>query len=99
MELPSEGRQQLSGVMARAIQLASDDFRPLDAKPHRGANPLEECLYRRESFDVLAAPGPDGIMFVSFSFNADACPPGGPIADAGATYAIDVKRWRILAVE
>ena len=26
MELPAEGRQMLSGVMAKAIQLAADDF-------------------------------------------------------------------------
>lgn len=99
LELPAEGRQHLTGVMARAIQLADDDFRPLGAKPHRGADPLEACLYRRESFDVVAAPGPEGVVFVSFAFNAEACPPGGPIADAGATYAIDTKQWRILAVQ
>jgi hypothetical protein len=98
-ELPTDGRQVLSGTTATAIQLAADDFRPPGTKPHDKATALEQCLYRRESFDVYAAPGPEGVTLVRFVFNPDACPSGGPVMDAGATYAIDVKRWRILAVE
>lgn len=99
LSLPKEGQQSVSGAMAAAIALALDDFRPRDLKPHKGATPQEECLYRRESYDVLAAPGPEGIMFVSIALDPDACGLTDPIMDMGATYAIDVKGGRVLAIQ
>ncbi|RYZ39680.1 MAG: hypothetical protein EOO71_19140 [Myxococcaceae bacterium] len=100
-DLPATGLQELSGTVATAIQLAMDDFRPPGSKPHRNATPTEQCLYRRQSFDVQAAPGPEGTVFVRFLFNPDACAPGerAVVLDMGATYAIDVKGWRILAIQ
>ncbi|MBZ4418193.1 hypothetical protein K8638_17045 [Myxococcus sp. RHST-1-4] len=100
-QLPAEGLNELSGTIAAAIQLAMDDFRPPGTRPHRGATPTEQCLYRRQSFDVLAAPGTDGVVFVRFVFNPDACSEEerAVVLDAGATYAIDVRQWRILAVQ
>lgn len=100
-DLPATGLQELSGTLATAIQLAMDDFRPPGAKPHRGATPTEQCLYRRQSFDVQAAPGPEGIVFVRFLFNPEACTAEerAVVLDMGATYAIDVKGWRILAIQ
>ncbi|RKH16664.1 hypothetical protein D7Y13_25540 [Corallococcus praedator] len=100
-DLPATGLQELSGTVATAIQLAMDDFRPPGSKPHRGATPTEQCLYRRQSFDVQASPGPEGIVFVRFLFNPDACTPEerAIALDMGATYAIDVQGWRILAIQ
>ncbi|MCY1045204.1 hypothetical protein OV208_28070 [Corallococcus sp. bb12-1] len=100
-DLPATGLQELSGTVATAIQLAMDDFRPPGAKPHRGATPTEQCLYRRQSFDVQAAPGSEGIVFVRFLFNPESCAPEerAIVLDMGATYAIDVRGWRILAIQ
>jgi hypothetical protein len=98
-ELPLEGHRMVPGATAVAIHLAMDDFRPPDTQPRRGATPFELCLYRRDAFDVFTAPGPEGIVFVRFVFNPDACAMSVPVMDAGATYAIDVRGWRILAVE
>jgi hypothetical protein len=98
--LPEEGRQIIRGNMLKAIQLAMDDFLPWDTKPHEGASPLERCLYRREAYDAIAAPGPEGVLFVSIVPSPHECDIGSaPILDLGATYAIDVRRWRILAVQ
>lgn len=78
-----------------------EDFRPLGTKPHRNATPFEQCLYRRESFNVSAAPGPDGVVFVRFSFSPANCAEHErEIAlDMGATYAVDVSGTRILAIQ
>jgi hypothetical protein len=98
--IPEEGRQTVRGTLLHAAQLAMDDFLPWDRKPHEGATPLEQCLYRREAYDVTAAPGPEGIMFVSIFPSPHACDIGSaPIIDLGATYAVDTRAWRILAVQ
>jgi hypothetical protein len=94
-----EDSLEIPGTIAAAIQLAMDDFRPRDLKPHRGATAEELCLYRRESFDVSAFPGPEGVVFVRFLLKPKVCEPSGPILDAGASYAVDVRQWRILAVQ
>ena len=100
LALPLEGRQIVGGVMLRAIHLAMEDFLPWDRKLPAGASPLQECLYRRESYDVAAAPGPEGVMFVTIIPNAETCDVGGPpLLGVGATYAIDVRGWRILTVQ
>jgi len=100
LALPLEGRQLVGGLMLRAIQLAMDDYLPWDRKLPAGATPLQECLSRRESYDVAAAPGPEGVIFVSIIPNADMCDIGGPpILDVGANYAIDTRGWRILLVQ
>lgn len=99
LELPAQSRMKIPGVTATAIQLAMDDFRPPGAKPHAGATAEEKCLYRRESYNVFTAPGPEGVMFVRFVLDPDACKLADPVLDMGATYAVDVNKWRILAVQ
>ncbi|MBJ6764388.1 hypothetical protein JGU66_26755 [Myxococcaceae bacterium JPH2] len=100
-DLPREGLLEVPGPIAAAISLAMEDFRPLGTKPHAGATPLEQCLYRREAFDVAAAPGPEGIVYVQFSFSPSHCAEHERdiVLDMGATYAVDVRTWRILAVQ
>lgn len=97
-EFPGEGRHLLPGALAAGIQLAMEDFRPLGARPAQEATPLEACLLRRDAFDVMASPGPAGVVFVRFLFNPEACSLNIPVMDAGATYAVDVEGGRILAV-
>ncbi|WNG40868.1 hypothetical protein F0U60_49555 [Archangium minus] len=97
--IPEESRLNVPGVTATAIQLAMDDFRPRNTRPHSGATPEEACLYRRESFNVSAFPGPEGVVFVRFVLDPEACSLSDPILDVGATYAVDVRGWRILAVD
>lgn len=98
--LPEEGRQIIRGTVSKAIQLAMDDFLPPDRQPHAGADPLERCLYRRESYDTITVPGPEGVLFVNILPSPYECDLGaGPILDLGATYAIDIHRWRILAIK
>ncbi|WP_375755577.1 hypothetical protein [Corallococcus exercitus] len=99
LDLPAEGRMRTPALVAAATQLAMDDFRPLDLKPHKGATADELCLYRRDSFDVWTAPGPEGVLFVRFVPRQDACNSDGPVTDASATYAIDTRQWRILAIQ
>ncbi|WP_228564633.1 hypothetical protein [Myxococcus sp. AB036A] len=68
--------------------LALDDFLPLD---------VERCLYRRESYEVIASPGPEGVTFVRVTLRPDVCEKQNIIMDMEATYAIDVEGRRILA--
>lgn len=97
-ELPAETRLKIPGVMATAIQLAMDDFRPRPVKTFPWASPEQSCLYQRESYNVDASPGPEGIVFVRFALAPNACPEVEDAPnDLGAIYAIDVRKWRILA--
>ncbi|WP_434384581.1 hypothetical protein [Melittangium boletus] len=99
LELPADSRMKVPGVMATAIQLAMDDFRPPGAHPHSGATAEEQCLYRRESYDVFASPASQEVMLVRFVLSPEACDSKSPVLDMGATYAIDVQTWRILAIQ
>ncbi len=77
-----------------------EDFLPWDTKPHPGATPRENCLYKRDSYDVIAAPRPESLIFVEIYPRPGACKMGGPpILHFSTIYAIDVKGWRILAVQ
>ena len=97
--LATEGNVSLSGTMLAAIQLAMEDFLPWDVKPHEGATLREVCLYKRDSYDVIAAPGSEGLVFVEIYPRPGACEMGGPpVLHFSAIYAIDVKDWRTLAV-
>lgn len=97
--LPQQEQQRLPGRMAAAMRLAMDDFLPRDVRPAHGAPPQEICLAQRQSYDVQVAPGPEGIIWVGISLAPGACTRGpGPLIDMGATYAVDVRRGRILAV-
>jgi hypothetical protein len=99
LDLPKEERLIIPGTVLKAVQLAMEDFLPWNIRPHRGATPEEVCLYQRESYDVTTAPGPDGVLFVRFTVKDGACNMGGVILDMGATYAVDVNGWRILATQ
>ncbi|RYZ36825.1 MAG: hypothetical protein EOO71_30360 [Myxococcaceae bacterium] len=99
LDLPAEGRMLTPATVAVATQLAMDDFQPLDRQPHKGATPDEICLYRRDSFDVWTSPASEGVLLVRFVPRDNACDSDGPVMDVSATYAIDVKQWRILAVK
>jgi hypothetical protein len=98
--LPPEGHQYLSGTTLAAVQLAMEDFLPWDIKPHKGATLREICLYKRDSYDVNVVPGVENLLYVEIFPRPGACDMGGEIVlDLGALYAIDVKHWRILAIE
>lgn len=99
IDLPADGRTRIPADLAAAITLAMDDFRPQDVKPHRGATPDEVCLYQRESFDATVVPGPEGLVFVRFTVKDGACDEDGPAADMGSTYAVEVAKHRILAIQ
>ncbi|WP_426750204.1 hypothetical protein [Myxococcus sp. Y35] len=100
LAFPTEGRLVINGTTLRAIQLAMEDYLPWDRKLPSDATPLYECLNRRESYVVAAAPASPGVVLVSILPNPDACDIAtAPILDVGATYAVDVKGWRILAVQ
>jgi hypothetical protein len=97
--LEIEGGVSVSGTLFKAMQLAMEDFLPWDIRPHKGATPSEECLYQRDSYDMAAATGEGGVVFVQIWPRPGACEMGGPpVLDFGAYYAIDAKTWRILAV-
>jgi hypothetical protein len=99
LDLPKEERLIIPGTVLKAVQFAMDDFLPWDVRPRRSATPEEICLYQRESYDVTTSPRPDGVLFVRFTVKDGACTMGGGILDMGATYAIDVTGWRILAIQ
>ena len=104
-ELPAEGRLHVPGNVAAAIQLAMEDFLPMNARPPAGARAEEACLYQRPSYDVTAAPGPEGVVQVRFAVDEAACPtqtlrgssPGLALMDM-TVYAIEIRTMRILAI-
>lgn len=96
--LPFEGREVVSGPMLAAIQLAMEDFLPWDLKLPDGAPPREQCLSRRDSYDAIAVPGGEGLVFVEIVLRPEACPMDGEVLlDAGGLYAIDTRNGRILS--
>lgn len=98
-ELPEEGRETLPGTMATAIQLAMDDFLPREAHVPRNATPREICLHQRQAYDIEAAPLAYNVMLVRITTSPGACQLGRMSAPGmGATYAVDTRNWRILAV-
>ncbi|WP_163997751.1 hypothetical protein [Pyxidicoccus caerfyrddinensis] len=97
--LPESGRMQVPATVAAAVSLALDDMLPRDVAPPRDATPDEVCLYRRDSYDAETAPLNDDVLLVSFRVREGACRAEGKTATEAATYAIDVRTWRILAVQ
>ncbi len=84
--------------MAASIQLAMDDFLPWDARPAPSPIREEPCLWRRESYDVTAAPAPESVMLVRFDLNIDTCKSKDQLLGI-TTYAIDIRTMRILSRE
>ncbi len=99
LDLPTQGQVKIPATVAGAIQLVVDDFVPWDAKPPRGADRFEACTYDQASYDVRAAPGPEGVVFVSIWLSSGACGDAHWALDQGAVYAVDVRNWRILAIQ
>ncbi|MFP2961611.1 hypothetical protein ACLEPN_28345 [Myxococcus sp. 1LA] len=97
--IPEAGLRSIPGDMARAIQLAMEDFYPWDKKPPTPSHPDRACLYRRESYDVYAAPYQEGVVLVSIVLSPQACGAQAVPNDMGALYAVDTRGWRILAVQ
>jgi hypothetical protein len=90
----------LDGVVLRAINLAFEDFLPWDREPPRGAPPGDVCFYQRDSYDVMAWRGAQGVVFVSLSLRPETCDRSpSPLLDVGARYAVDTGAWRILAAQ
>ncbi|WP_157232411.1 hypothetical protein [Hyalangium minutum] len=82
--------------MAASIQLAMDEFLPWDAPPSSSPIAEEQCLHRRESYNVTAAPTTEGIMLVRFDLNTEACQSSDQLVNV-TTYAIDIRTMRILS--
>lgn len=89
----------IPGTIAAAVELAMADFLPRDARPPRNATPDEVCLQQRDTYDVLAKSLSDSVVLVSFTPRQGACVQEGMALDVGATYAVDVSGWRILAIQ
>lgn len=99
-ELPDVGRRDIPGHLATAMLLAMDGFLPPGTEPPRGATRQQVCLQQRQSYDVEAAPGPEGLVWVSVSLSPGACTLGPrPLLDMGANYAVDTRNWRLLTEE
>ena len=98
VDVPEERRQVLKGDVVRAVQLAMEDFYPWDKKPPSAERPGKECLYRRESYDVIVAPASEDVILVDIFLDPDACGDTAVPSDMGALYAIDRRNWRILAI-
>lgn len=106
--VPREGEIHVRGNMVAAIQLAMDHFRPRGTQPSpEQLERRDACEFQRESYDVTAVPGPEGVMLVRFTVNQEVCPltkVGVNIATGQAdvdviTYAVDIRTWRILSIE
>ena len=67
----------------------------------------DACEFQRESYDVIAVPGPEGVMLVRFILNEEVCPLTKGSVDAVTgkkpvdmfTYAVDIRSWRILSID
>jgi hypothetical protein len=66
----------------------------------------DACEFQRESYDVIAVPGPEGVMLVRLILNEEVCllTKGSVDAVTGkepvdmVTYAVDIRNWRILSI-
>lgn len=101
-DLPRQGLLRVDGNTSAAIQLAMEHFLPWDAPSSRTT-----CLDRRDSYDVTAAPGPEGVVLVQLIVNDQRCPPdptrsveattGKPLQEV-VRYAVDIRTMRLLAI-
>lgn len=96
-ELPEQGRVELSGTRALAMQLAMERFLPWNVRPPIGASRSDICLLQRQSWDVETAPGREGTMGVRVSLAPGACYRWQPPLDMESTYEVDVRNARLLA--
>ena len=98
-EFPQKGQETLSGTLAVAIQLAMEDFIPWHASLPPGASSTEICRLQRQAYDVETAPLGEEVMLVRIFTSPGACHLELPTdTGMGATYAVDTRNWRILAM-
>lgn len=90
---------RIEGPLRTVIEVAMDDFLPPGAKVKMsdGYKPLEQCLSKRSTYDVVALRSDEGIFFVNIFPIMERCELDATLLDAGAVYAIDEK-GRILDV-
>ncbi|NMO23411.1 hypothetical protein HPC49_51060 [Pyxidicoccus fallax] len=89
---------RIRGDLAMAIALAMDDFFLSMPPLPKDASPAEQCLRRREVWDVEALPHQEGVVIVGLSPRTEECDPHNVALDGGGLYAIDTTQWRILSV-
>jgi hypothetical protein len=89
---------RIRGDLAMAIALAMDDFFLSMPPLPRDASPVEQCLRRREVWDVEAVPHLEGVVVVGISPRYEKCDPHNVSLDGGGLYAIDTTQWRVLSV-
>ena len=95
-----EGRTTvIGGDLATAVQLAMDDFLPVDRKPPKNATPQEACFFRRDIYAVMVEPLQDGVVLVGIYPRTELCDPNDTSVDGGGLYAVDVIRGLILATQ
>lgn len=95
-----ENAATFDGITLRAINLAFEDFLPWDREPPRGTSLEDACFYQRDSYDVMAWHGNEGVVFVSIYLRPETCDRSpSPLLDVGARYAVDTHAWRILAAQ
>jgi hypothetical protein len=95
-DLPEEGRVELSGARATAMQLAMERFLPWNVRPPAGASRSDICILQRQSWDVETAPGSEGTMLVRVVLAPGACYRWAPPLDMESTYEVDVRNARLL---
>jgi hypothetical protein len=88
---------QLDGPAMAALEVAMREFLPPDARPEASNEQLARCLSRRDTYDATVLKADDNLYFVRFLPRLSRCgiELETPIADLGATYAID-RNGRIL---
>jgi hypothetical protein len=94
-----EGAIDIRGPLMAAVEVSMNDFLSPGAKVTvtDGYEPLEQCLSRRDTYDVVALPYGDGLFYVSFTPHLERCGLANTILDGGAEYILD-GRGRILSV-
>ncbi len=94
-----EGAIDIRGPLMAAVEVAMNDFLPPGTKVTVTDNyePMERCLSRRDTYDVVALPYGDGLFYVSFTPHLERCGLANTILDGGAEYILD-GRGRILSV-
>lgn len=88
----------LDGPAMAALEVARNEFMPPGAKASSSDERLEQCLARRDTYDVTIVKANEELYFVSFLPNLARCGIESEVMlmDAGAVYAID-GRGRVLS--
>lgn len=94
-----DGATNMTGPMVAALEVAMNDFLPpgttVQVSDHY--KPLEQCLSRRDTYDVSVMGYGEGLFYVSLSARPERCGLETTLLDAEAEYIVDGK-GRILRV-